>query len=316
MTLLPALEAYVTLRRALGAEFTTAAKVLRSFGRALGDIPLESIQAQQCAAFCRGSGPRTRFQVEKHATLHVFFRYLVARGHFLSSPLPEAPPRMRSNFLPHIYTADELRRLLDSTTAVCPRRGRLQATTLRTLLLLLYGTGLRIGEALSLRECDVDLHERVLSVRDAKFFKSRLVPIGAALGTALAQYRSSRRRLGLPDGSRSTFFAFRSGKAVSYSAVRAAFARLRERAEIRQPTSAQWQPRLHDLRATFAVHRLIAWYREGADVQVRLPYLATYLGHASIAGTQVYLTMTPELLAEASLRFESYAALRKEEDDV
>jgi len=315
MTLLPDIETYITLRRALGADFTTAAKILRSFGRALGDVPLGSILAEQCDAFCRGSAPRVRFRTENCSTLHGFFQYLVGRGFLPSSPLPGAPPRIASDFQPHIYAPEELRRLLDATAGVCSARGRLQPATFRTLLLLLYGTGLRVGEAIRLRECDVDLRDRVLSVWDTKFFKSRLVPLGATLCAALADYRSSRRRLALPDGNSSTFFAFRSGTALSYSAVRAAFARLRERAGVRRPSSDRWRPRLHDLRATFAVHRLIGWYREGADVQARLPLLATYLGHASVAGTQLYLTMTPALLKEASLRFERYASVRKEVDD-
>ena len=161
MTLLPAIETYVTLRRALGADFTTAAKILRSFGRSLGDVPLESILAAQCDAFCRGSTPGARFGTEKYSTLHGFFRYLVGRGFLPSPPLPRAPRRIPSNFRPHIYAPEELRQLFDATTAVCSERGRIQPATLRTLLLVLYGTGLRVGEAIRLRECDVDLRDRV-----------------------------------------------------------------------------------------------------------------------------------------------------------
>ena len=87
------------------------------------------------------------------------------------------------------------------------------------------------------------------------------------------------------------------------------FARLRQHAGIQSPPGARWQPRLHDLRHSFALHRLIAWYREGADVQSRLPLLSTYLGHVNLSGTQTYLTMTHELLAEASKRFERYTAI-------
>ena len=76
---------------------------------------------------------------------------------------------------------------------------------------------------------------------------------------------------------------------------------------MRNADGARYQPRLHDLRHSFATHRLTSWYRQGADVQRLLPVLATYLGHESVAGTQVYLTLTPELLREASLRFERYA---------
>jgi integrase len=90
------------------------------------------------------------------------------------------------------------------------------------------------------------------------------------------------------------------------------FRRLRVHAGIKRPAADRWQPRLHDLRHTFALDRLIAWYREGADVQACLPLLATYLGHVNVSGTQTYLTMTPALLTEASQRFERYAAIAAE----
>ena len=98
------------------------------------------------------------------------------------------------------------------------------------------------------------------------------------------------------------------GKALPYSTLHCTFVRLRERAGVRSHPPSRSQPRLHDMRHSFALRRLVAWYREGADVQERLPWLATYLGHADPAGTQHYLSMTPELLAEAARRFERYAA--------
>jgi integrase/recombinase XerD len=100
--------------------------------------------------------------------------------------------------------------------------------------------------------------------------------------------------------------ATRTGQAISLARLEHAFTRLLQHTQVGQGTVTH-RPRLHDLRATFAVHRLIAWYREGADVQARLPLLATYLGHVSVAATSIYLTMTAELLVEASVRFERYA---------
>jgi integrase/recombinase XerD len=315
MTLIPAIDAYVNVRRALGADFTTAAKILRFFGRTIGNLPLESISGKQCESFLWGK-KRHRYSSEKHATLNGFFRYLVGRGHLILSPLPAPPRQTPSTFRPYVYSYDELKRLLETTDVlVSTKRWRMQPQTLRTLLLLLYGAGLRVGEALSLRICDVNLVERVLSIWDTKFFKSRLVPIGGQLSRALAEYLSMREGLPLLKGEQSRVFVFRSGKALSYTAVRAAFAQLRSRAGIRRPEGDGCQPRIHDLRGTFAVHRLVAWYREGANVQVRLPLLSTYLGHSSVAGTQVYLSMIPALLREASLRFERYALPPKENDD-
>lgn len=120
-------------------------------------------------------------------------------------------------------------------------------------------------------------------------------------------YVTQRRQLPLPAGEASAVFATRTGQALCYDVVNLLFRRVRRRAGIRREAGARYQPRLHDLRHTAAVHRLIAWYRAGADVQRLLPHLATYLGHVDIASTQRYLTMTPELLREASHRFDQYA---------
>jgi site-specific recombinase XerD len=177
---------------------------------------------------------------------------------------------------------------------------------MRALILILYGACLRHGEALRLTMQDVNLDEAVLHVRESKFFKSRLVPLGADLNGAMQSYtRQRNQKFGQePDAP---FFCFRDGRPLSQTAVRRIFQRQRILANIRREGGVSCQPRLHDLRHAGAVHRLISWYRSGADLQLLLPHLATYLGHIDLAGTQRYLTLTPELLREASARFEAYA---------
>lgn len=314
MTLTRAIEAYVTLKRSLGAVFTAQAAILHAFGRAVGDIPLDAISPDACTTFCRGIGPPTRFWENKHHTLRGFFHYLVSRGYLATCPLQEPGPRAQRAFRPYIYSHEELQRLLDATGSLTSARFPLQPLTYRTLLLVLYGAGLRASEGLRLRCGDVDLHDRLLSIWDTKFFKSRVVPIGMELCTALETYRQARESLPKPAGARSTFFAARSGGAISRQQLEKVFQRLRQHAAIRRPATDRWQPRLHDLRHTMAVHRVIAWYREGVDVEAHLPLLATYLGHVDVSGTQIYLSMTPELLAEAAVRFERYASVGKEDD--
>lgn len=316
MTLAEAIESYLSLKRSLGAVFSAEARILRSFRRVLGDVALDSIDRDACQAFCRGSGPPTRFWERKHQTLRGFFSYLTTRGHVAVSPLPHAAPSVSRSFQAYIYSHDELRRLLEATSILETTRSPQQPLTFRTLLLMLYGAGLRPGEGLRLRCCDVDLADRILAIWDTKFFKSRLVPIGTDLCKALGIYRTVRQQLPLPDETRSAFFCTRTGRRISLARLESIFVLLREHAGIRRPPSDRWQPRLHDLRHAFAVDRVIAWYREGADVQACLPLLATYLGHINLTGTQTYLTMTHELLGEASLRFERYAALDQEDDDV
>lgn len=315
MKLLPAIEDYISLKCSLGFAFSTDARILRSFGRALGELLLDAISSESCDSFCRGTGPLTRNCERKHQSLRGFFKYLVSRGYLTASPLPEPPPRIPRTFRPYIYSHDELQALFNATDLLANSRSPLEPLTVRPLLLTLYSTGLRPSEALRLRCCDVDLSNRVLTIWNTKFFKSRLVPFGADLCKTLEMYLSKCEHPTAHPENRTRFFATRTGKPISLSMLEKVFVRLRDHAGIRRSTTDCWQPRLHDLRHTFAVHRLIAWYREGVDVQARLPLLATYLGHVNLAGTQHYLTMTPELLAEASQRFERYASITKEENN-
>jgi integrase/recombinase XerD len=316
MKLHAAIESYVSLKRALGADYSSEARVLRSFARFAKNVDAAKVRADVCRDFCRCGGQSTRYWAQKHYVLRRFFTFLVARGHLATSPLPEPGPKIIQSWVPYIYSQEEVQRLLNATTILENPRSPLQARTFRTLLLVLYAAGLRSSEALRLKCCDVDLGERILAICGTKFFKSRLVPIGTDLVNALASYRVARQRLPMVEGPNSAFFASRTGHALSLARLEKVFGRLRAYAAIRRPQGPRWQPRLHDLRHTFAVHRLIAWYREGADVQACLPLLATYLGHVHISGTQAYLTMTPELLAEAARRFERYASPQGEGDIV
>ena len=187
------------------------------------------------------------------------------------------------------------------------QRRQVQPHTFRTLLLLLYGTGLRISEALSLTLTDVDLTDSLLTIRNTKFFKTRWVPIGPQLNKRLVVYAKVRRKLHRRARNDSTFFATSHGDPLLRSTVERIFRLLCERTSVCRKDGTRFQPRLHDIRHTFALNRLISWYREGADVQSLLPCLSTYLGHVDVKATQRYLTMTPELLHEASLRFHRYA---------
>ncbi len=147
----------------------------------------------------------------------------------------------------------------------------------------------------------------LLIIHETKFYKTRLVPIGPRLTAVLSTYSKKRQQLGHSQSLRAPFFVTRHGNPVTRQMAELAFVRRRERAGVRRQDGSRYQPRLHDLRHAFTVHRLVSWYRQGADVQRLLPQLSTYLGHIHIAATQRYLTMTPELLEEASLRFEHYA---------
>jgi integrase/recombinase XerD len=299
---------YVAFRRTLGERCNTTECILRSFCRAVGPgTSVRRIRSKAVAKFVAGSGPVTRTWHFKYGALKGFFQFAVSRGHLDKAPLPTELPKHHSSFVPYIYSRAEFRRLLDSIPSYHRFPSRIEPATLRAILLLLYGAGLRRGEALRLSVADVDLANSLLTIRDSKFFKSRLVPIGPDLTKVLGDYDRWRTATHPSAKAESPFFVTRRGTAIQRWNVQDAFERLREYAGVRRSDGGRHQPRLHDFRHTFAVHRLTDWYRQGADVQRLVYHLSVYLGHARLAHTQVYLTMTPELLQQAGTRFERYA---------
>src|SRR5580658_7268415 len=175
MTLHEAIEQYIVWRRAHGAKFTTGANVLHRFlGYADGDAACDAVTPAQVLAFLAGKGPPTRHRENKYYALVGFWRHAISRGHASRSPLPDNEPKSPVRAPPHIYSRDELRRLFNPANVEMSRRGAIQldAVTFRTLLVLLYGAGLRFSEATRLALADVDLPEAVLTIRATKFYKS------------------------------------------------------------------------------------------------------------------------------------------------
>ena len=179
---------------------------------------------------------------------------------------------------------------------------RLRAATYATVIGLLATTGLRIGEACGLDRDDVDLDTGVATVRNAKFGKSRQVPVHVSTLGALRLYAARRDQL-CPTPSSPGFFVSTRGTRLDVHNVPHTFCRLLDAAGIAAPPGVR-RPRLHDLRHTFTVATLLDWYRAGVDVQARLPLLSTYLGHVDPTSTYWYLQATPELLSLAVARLQ------------
>jgi integrase len=251
MTLRDAIEQYILWRRAHGAKFTTGANLLRQFlGHADGDATCDAVTTTQVLAFLSGKDPLTRHRENKYYALAGLWRHAISRGHATRSPLPDNEPKSPPRTPPYIYSQDELRRLLDPAAVASSRRGAVQldAVTFRTLLLLLYGAGLRFSEATGLTLADIDLTEDVLTIRATKFYKSRLVPIGPQLATVLANYMPLRRRGRLAQGETSFLLANRNGTRLASSTVQEAFDALRSIAGVHGMAGGRRIPRLHDLR--------------------------------------------------------------------
>ena len=307
MMLIDVIDNYLAQKRSLGMRFESPEVLLRRFSRVMGNPEIREIAPEMVAAFLHGSGPLSAAWTFRHRVLSGFYRFAVSRGHAAFSPLPTTIPKLPPQQTPYVYSTEELRRLLESTSVLQIGHSPHVPAIYRTLLLLLYGSGMRIGEALGLTLQDVDLSGQVITVRDTKFFKTRLVPIGSKLTLELAAHIERRRLLPLPAGDASPLFTTRDGRSWSYTGVISGFQYVRRAAGINCPMGEPRPPRLHDIRHTAAVHRVLAWYRSGQDVQRLLPQLATYLGHVDIRSTQRYLQMTPDLLQAASYRFSQYA---------
>ncbi len=223
-----------------------------------------------------------------------------------SSYVPEhaVAPVKESTFQPYIFTHDEVCRLLVAATS---HEGRfIWGTMLRTLMLVLYCTGMRLGEAVRLRTVDVDLDRGSLMIQRSKG-RSRIVAIRVDLVRELYCYIEARQRL---VGERlcadpAAFFLRKDASPLTVKSASEALRRLLRELGIKPP-SGRVGARPYEFRHAFAVHRLTAWAIAGVDVHAKLPLLSAYLGHLNVLGTEVYLKATPELLELASNRFEQH----------
>jgi integrase len=174
------------------------------------------------------------------------------------------------------------------------------------MIVLAYCVGLRFGEIVRLALGDIDLARQTIEIRETKFFKSRRLPVTDTVKKALAEYLKERQMGGAPaESSAPLFWYARSAREYRYPTIHALLVQVIRRAGLK-PDPGAVGPRIHDLRHSFVVHRILAWYREGINPQERLPYLVTYLGHKDLHSTLVYITITQELLQHASDRFRAF----------
>lgn len=304
------LERYLGLRRALGFPRRAEERLLRAF---VGFVeararpgPIRAQVALDWACATAGhwgpGGQARRLTVARGCLVH-----LRAADSEVEIPGPGLLARaVRPQ--PHIYSAREIAALLKAARRLGPR-GALRAHTLATLIGLRVSSGLRAGEALRLQLTDVDLGAAPprLHIRHTKFRKSRRVPLHPTTAAALRAYAGQRRRLG-SDGRCDRCFVSERGGPLTYHGTARTFVALARSLGLRGPVGTPGAS-LRSLRHTFAVRRLLAWYREGADVPGRLPVLAVYLGHVWPRDTYWYLTATPELLRAAAARFAAHAGV-------
>ena len=298
-----ALNDFVAFKQLEGYQYVGSVKHLQAFDRFLVqssfDKPYLTTDILQ-AYVAHAARWQPSSQDSRLASLRVFSRYL--QQHHPQSPLLRPVPKNKKRRLAryYLYEDAEMRLLMQAATEL-PPLSSLRPHTYHTLIGLLYGTGIRIDEALSLDLADVRLDDKLLGVRQGKFGKERLLPLTDSTVEALRTYLKVRKAFGFTDGA-DPFFLSRAGQRLPYRTAADNFSRLIQRCGIGpEPPRA---PRLHDLRHTFASRCLRKWYREGKDVNAMLPILATYMGHVDIQYTEVYLHVCGEVLAHVNRRFQ------------
>jgi integrase len=303
---------YLAERRRLGFQLRSAGPVLASFARYVDRRGhREPLTVQVMADWARRDKanrgtPAT--WARRLKLLRPFARYL--RQFEPHTEVPDEavfgslPPRLA----PHIYNERELLELLAAARSLEPRGG-LRPAIYETLFGLIASTGLRVSEALNLRDADIDLKLGVLTVRQTKFAKSREVPLHPSTVAALQRYRRLRNRH-VQRTVETPFFVGtrgqRLGQALGQRQVHRVFVGLRDQLGWVN-RGGHDGPRIHDLRHRFAVRRLMLWHEHGTDIDQAMLALSTYLGHAKISNTYWYLTAVPELMALAGAKFERFA---------
>ena len=292
------LDDYLRVRRALGFKLAFPGRVLPQFVRYLQAAGASTVTVELAVAWA-GLPAHVQPISRSHrlGAARSFARYLAT-----VDPATEVPPRgiwpsAAPRRTPYLWSESDIGGLLAAARGLRPT---LRATTLEALFGLLACSGMRVGEALRLGGQDVDLAAGVITVREAKFARSRLVPLHPSTTDALRSYADRRDRL-CPKVISPAFFLSTAGTAPSYGSVLWAFVRLTTAMGLRTATA---RPRIHDLRHSFAVRALVDWHRSGLDVEARLGVLSTYLGHVDAAGTYWYLSASPELMELAAARLE------------
>jgi integrase/recombinase XerD len=295
-------EEYLAMRRALGFKLESWGPRLMSFVRFCEDRSAATVTTdlavEWATSTARGSDHEA-YQARRLDVVRIFARHLQPLD-----PATEVPPedvlnRRQCRVPPYLYSREEVAALM---TAARTLRPAFRAVTWRTLIGLLAVTGMRQGEACRLRRGDVDLNAETIVIEDSKFGKSRMVFLHPTAAAALRTYERTRNEA-FPRPAADTFLVNSQGRPLDRRNTPKTFAQLVTAAEIKPPPG-QRAPRLHDLRHVFTVATLLDWYRDGGDVQARLPVLSTWLGHIDPKSTYWYLSAVPELLSLVATRLE------------
>jgi integrase/recombinase XerD len=300
----PHLQKFIEMKRTLGFNFKTEAVILYQIDR-LAEKTSESspgITKEFADKWCKRRCHESDFyRYTRVRLLASFSSYLCDLG--IRSYIPKLPRYQPGGFIPYIYSPKEIEAIINACDELRLHQASMRSYlfSIPALIRLLYATGLRIGEALTLKKHDVNLTENWLRVRDSKNGKERIIPISNSLASVCSEYSKYRDMVPIAARKSSYFFVGLDGKKCSQQAVSRWFKKCLKKVQI-PFVSRNRLPRLHDLRHTFAVTSLANMAEAGIDLYASLPILSNYLGHQSLEGTNHYVrltaTMYPELLKD------------------
>jgi integrase len=285
---------FIKYKRAQGLKYDSVPRSLRAFSRFIAARKINSLEIPKDIVDCwcelRPNECR-RTQTLRIIYTTQFLRYLAEKS--IPVSLPQPIKKAASSFVPYIYSHDELRRFFRECDRVKVRRPSVMPDVLPVLFRLLLCCGLRISEALNLICCDVDLDAGILTIRNAKGGKDRLVPLSDSLAAMFQDY--SMKTHGIAFDLDTPFFCQRDKRPLNANTIYRRFRQILWSAGISHSGRG---PRLHDFRHTFSVYSLKSMADKGMDIYCSLPILATYLGHATVSATEQYVRMTQDMFPE------------------
>jgi integrase/recombinase XerD len=305
-TLRQAVQDYLDLRRSLGFMMMKAGKALPDFVAFMEQHRASYVTQALALAWARQSANVQPAQwAQRLSYVRQFARHRSATDLRTEIPAPGLLPFQPRRARPYLYSADEIRSLLQAALQMpyYYERSALLPLTYHCLFGLLSVSGMRLGEARNLELQDVDLTAGILTVRGAKLGKTRLVPLHASTCEVLANYIAKRQRHWAGRPVSSYLFVSSWGNRLDSGQIHRAFYALSRQIGLRGASDSHG-PRLHDMRHVFATNTLVHWYQSGQDPERCLPILSAYLGHVHVEDTQWYLSGSPELMREAMRRLE------------
>lgn len=298
---------YIDHRRKLGTQMLVQERYVLDFAEYADKTghkgPITTELAVRWSCLSPATSPLNRARRLQY--VRCFARYAAMFNDATDIPPVGLLGKSNRRITPHIYSDEELRDLMEEARKL-PPADCIRSRTYVALFGLLSCTGIRITEAVRLRKQDVDLGQGLLRIVESKFQKSRLVALHPTTCEHLREYERLRDQYPCPPHDPDAYFLSEKGKALNVKMADYTFWGISRRLGWNS-AGGRSNPRIYDLRHTFACRRLLQWYRDGVDVDHAIASLATYMGHCSPGSTYWYLTGIPELMQLVAARFEVFA---------